>query len=87
MEAHQETDRSDEQSANSELGESVSFAYNSHGTDVDVWSAGSRSGRVGALCLYLHHHGGLPRCVDLPHLYCLPERNEGCLCQAMEDKG
>ena len=73
-------DRNNEQSASSELGESISVSHVTGVLVVEVEEI------VPFAYHYLHHHGGLPRCVDFPHLYCLPERNEGCLCQAMVDK-
>ena len=51
-----------------------------------VWSVDSGSEGAVATCLHLHHHGGLPRCVDLPHLCCIPRTSQRCLFHDVEDK-
>ena len=52
---------------------------------MDIWSADSGSGGSGPSGLHLHHHGGLPRSVDLPRSCCVPKEYQGCLPQAVED--
>ena len=50
-----------------------------------IWSTDSGSGGAVATCLHLHHHGGPPRSVDLPHLCCIPRSSQRCLFQDVED--
>ena len=52
---------------------------------MDNWSADSGSGGAGTSGLHLHHHGGLSRCVDLPHLCSPPGTSQRYLHQAVED--
>ena len=49
------------------------------------WSADSGSGGAGPSGIHLHHHGGLPKCVDLPHFCSPPGTSQRCLYQAVED--
>ena len=51
-----------------ELAEISSVSRDHHGVNMDIWSADSGSGGAGPSGLHLHHHGGLPRTLHLPHL-------------------
>ena len=53
---------------------------------MDIWSADSGSGGAGPSGLHLHHHGGLPRTLHLPHLCGVLQASQRSLCQMLEDK-
>ena len=87
LETQQEEVGHNGQETSQEVVESIGLSCDSNGVNVDIWSADSGSRGDAPLGLHLHHHGGLPRCVDLLHLHCLPQGCSRCLLPAVEDKG
>ena len=53
---------------------------------MDSRNVDSGSRGAGPSGLHLHHHGGLPRTLHLPHLCSLPQGSQGCLCQVVEEE-
>ena len=53
---------------------------------MDIWSADSGSGGAGPSGLHLHHHGGLPRTLHLPHLCGVLQASQRSLRKMLEDK-
>ena len=87
MAAQEETGRKDEEERNQELAESLNIACDRHGVNLDIWSADSGGGCIATSGLHLHHPGGLPGTLDLPHLCDFLTTSQGCLCQVLEGKG
>ena len=58
-----------------------------HGVNMDIWCADSGGGRTSPSGLHLHHHGGIPRCLHLPHSGGFLQASQKCLCQVVDDKG
>ena len=54
---------------------------------MDIWSADSGGGGTGPTGLHLHHPGGLPRDVRLPHLSDILQASQGSLCEVVEGQG
>ena len=67
--------------------ESSSIPGDHHGVNVDIGSADSGSGGAGPSGLHLHHHGGLPRTLHLPHLCRAVQASQRSVHQMLEGKG
>ena len=63
------------------------IACGCNGDNLDIWSADSGGGGIAASGLHLHHPGGLPRTLDLPHLCAVLTTSQRCLHQVVEGKG
>ena len=50
-----------------------------HGVNMDSGCADSGGGCTAPSGLHLHHHGGLPRSLHLPHICGLLQASQGCL--------
>ena len=58
------------------LAEDIGVSRGGNGANLDIWSADSGGGGIAASGLHLHHPGGLPRTLDLPHLCCPPQTSQ-----------
>ena len=70
-----------------EMFKSSNFSCGGHGVNLDNWSADSEGRGIAASGLHLHHPGGLPRTLDLPHLCAVLATSQRRLQEMVEGKG